>query len=239
MVAEKSRLRSIIVAAASGAAGVALYKFVLRPWHLSWGATDEETLRSLPGDEIILNPRINATHALTIDAPPQAIWPWLVQMGQGRGGMYTYDWIENLMGLNMKSTDRILPEYQYLQVGDIVPFEPGGNGPPVVQIEPDRALVLGAKADAQSEGPFKLNDPDPNAYFAISWLFFLNRMGEDRTRLIERFRLDWYPPNLKNAIYMYAFLEPGAFLMERGMLLGIKRRAEAYHAERMQPLPRR
>jgi hypothetical protein len=80
------------------AAVAASYAFLIRPWHLHWGATDEEVKEPLPGDEVVSHPRLEATHAITIDAPASDIWPWLVQMGQNRGGFYSYTWLENLVG---------------------------------------------------------------------------------------------------------------------------------------------
>ncbi len=216
----------LVAAAAAGSALIAGYVLFLRPWHHRWGATDEETGRPLPGDDMIRDAKVAATHAVTIDATPDAIWPWLIQMGQGRGGMYSYDWLDNLMHLQMHSANHILPQLQDLKVGDIIPLEPGGGGPPVRLLEPNRALLLGGKIDAESEGKFRVSDEVPGAFFAVTWLFFLDPIGEQRTRLIERFRIDWSPRNLKNAAFIYAFLEPGAFIMERGMLLGIKKRVE-------------
>ncbi len=219
-------VRGFVSAAAFGSAAIAAYVRVIRPWHLAWGTGGDETRRPLPGDDLIPHPRIDATHAITIRASAQEVWPWLVQMGQGRGGMYSYDWLENSMGLAMHNADRILPEFQNLQVGDTIPFAPGGFGPQVAILEPNRALVLSGRSNAESEGPFKLDDPTPGAFFAASWLFYLEPKGPGITRLIERFRLDWSPASFKNSLYMYGMLESSAFVMERKMLLNLKERAE-------------
>ena len=110
------------VAAAGGLALVAGLEVVTYPrwrsWCLSWGATSSEAVRALSGDELLADPAIVSTRAVQVGTPPSAIWPWLVQMGPGRGGAYTYDWIENLFGLGMHSADEILPQYQDLKVGD-------------------------------------------------------------------------------------------------------------------------
>ncbi len=212
--------------AAAGSALVAGYVLFFRPWHQRWGATEKEVDRPLPGDDVIRDAQVAVTHAITINAAPEVVWPWLVQMGQGRGGMYSHDWIDNLMHLQMHSADRILPQFQKLKVGDVIPLEPGGGGPPVLLLEPNRALLVGGKIDAESEGTFRVSDVAPGAYFALTWLFFLEPIDELRTRLIERFRVDWFPRNLKNAAFIYGLLEPGSFIMERGMLLGIKKRVE-------------
>ena len=113
-----------------------------RRWCLSWGATESEAERDLPGDDLLTDAEIVSTRAVHVDAPPSAIWPWLVQMGPGRGGAYTYDWIENLMGLGMHSADRILPEYQKLAVGDVQQL--GAHGPVlrVAELNPERSLVF-------------------------------------------------------------------------------------------------
>ena len=113
-----------------------------RRWCLTWGATGDEADGPLPGDELLAKPAIVTTRAVLVDAPPEAIWPWLVQMGPGRGGAYTYDWIENLFGLGMHSADTILPEFQDLKAGDAQRL--GARGPVlrVAVLEPRRALVL-------------------------------------------------------------------------------------------------
>lgn len=103
----KSRSKLLWVVSAGGLAG--LYAFVIRPWHLPWGATDAEVEMTLPCDELVEHPKLNATHAITIDAPASGIWPWLVQMGQTRGGFYSYAWLENAVGCRMHNADRFIP----------------------------------------------------------------------------------------------------------------------------------
>lgn len=226
----KSTLRTalplVIAGVAAGAAAIATYARVVRPWHLRWGATDAEVKRILPGDDLVLHPKLSATHAITIRAPAAHVWKWLVQMGQGRGGMYTYDWLENMMlHLDMHSANEILPEFQNLKVGDVVPFAPGGIGPAVLGLEPNKYLLLGGKIDPQSEGVFSMRDTTPGNFMAVSWLLYLEPIDEVSTRLLERIRFDW-APTPQNNFYMRGFLEPGSFLFERGMLRGIKARAE-------------
>ena len=94
------------------------YWFVLRPWHLVWGATASEVESVWPGDHLIPHPMGECTHAITINRPAAAVWPWLAQIGQGRGGFYSYAWLENLLGCRMENADRIMPEHQQLRVGD-------------------------------------------------------------------------------------------------------------------------
>ena len=102
---------------------------LLRPWYSKWGATEAETMKSLPGDEQVPNPNMVNTRAITIEAPVATVWPWLVQMGQGRGGLYSYERLENLVGCEMHNADEILPEYQELMVGDMVRLSEGDEGP--------------------------------------------------------------------------------------------------------------
>lgn len=228
-MAKKSSAASAFLTAlvSAGTAAAAVYALVLRPRHMRWGAAASEVSRPLPGDELVPTPRYRATHAVTIRAAPQDIWPWLVQIGQGRGGFYSYDFIENAMGLNIHSANQILPEFQNLKAGDTIPLAPDGSGIPVVSVEPNRALVLGGTMDENSEGAFKTS---PGEFFSASWAFVLEPVAADVTRLIERFQLD-YSPSPAATLFYRVFLEPGSFIMERKMLLGIKARAECRAGE--------
>jgi hypothetical protein len=220
---------------ALGSLGAAVYAMLVRPWHRRWGASEEETARPLPGDELIPVPAWAATHAITIDAPPEAVWPWLVQLGQGRGGFYTYDFLENMIGLDMHSADRILPEHQALQVGDSIPLAPGGFGIPVAALDPARTLLLhGDTRQGGAETAFMALRPGD--FMAVTWLFRLEAGPGGTTRLIERFRADYNRSPL-NMIFYYALLEPGSFIMERGMLLGLKRRVEHARTSRLSVAP--
>jgi hypothetical protein len=142
MVPKRARSAAIGAAGlvAAAVAGEAVYRRYLRGWVLNWGATAAEAARPLPGDELLEAADIVATRAISIDAPPSAIWPWLVQMGPGRAGAYTYDWIENLFGLNMHSADRIHPEWQDLKVGDLLRSRADRPGMRVEILQPERTL---------------------------------------------------------------------------------------------------
>jgi hypothetical protein len=180
----------------------ALYPLMRRPI-LTWGATTEEAGSRLPGDELLEEADGVSTRAITIDAPPVAVWPWLAQMGPSpRGGAYTYDWIENLVGLDMHSVDRVLPEFQHPEVGDTIALGP--NRMLVEQVEPEHVLAW------RSE--------DGNWV----WTFVLAE-SDGSTRLISRNR--YRLPTLAARIGMLP-MEPGSLLMERRMLRGIKERAE-------------
>jgi hypothetical protein len=185
-----------------GVLGAVYFRFLRRPI-LTWGATDEEAAATLPGDELLEDADGVATRAIDVDAPPSAVWPWLAQMGPApRGGAYTYDWIENLLGLDMHSVERLLPEFQHPRVGDTIGL--GANRMRYERVEPERVL------SSRSE--------DGNWV----WTFVLEERG-DSTRLISRnrFRLR----TLASRIGMLP-LEPASLVMERKMLLGIKERAE-------------
>jgi hypothetical protein len=196
------RLRRHTIAFAVVAALSALYPLLRRPI-LTWGATAEEAASLLPGDELLENADGVSTRAITINAPAESVWPWLAQMGPApRGGAYTFDWIENLLGLDMHSVDRVLPEFQHPQVGDTIGF--GSNRMRLVLVEPGHVLAW------RSE--------DGNWV----WTFVL-RERDGTTKLISRnrFRL----PTVAARIGMLP-MEPGSLVMERKMLRGIKARAE-------------
>ena len=204
------------------AAGLTAYEVLIRPWSKHWGATRREAQAPLPGDELLGHARLATTHAITINAPARRVWPWLVQMGQGRGGFYSYWRLENLLGAQIRNADRILTEHQDLAAGDTVPFEPGGTGMTVVRLEPERALVLAGGVDARGEPAG--TPPNPLGLRA-TWAFVLRESGAGATRLIVRLRMDWRPSPVVDA-GAHLLLEPGHFIMERKMLLQLKHLAE-------------
>jgi len=190
------------------AAAALVYRCLLRRRIMNWGATDAEVDARLPGDELLEHADGVATRAITVDAAASAVWPWIAQMGPlPRGGAYTYDWIENLLGLDMHSADRVLPDYQHPQVGDTLGY--GKNRMRFERVEPRRVL-----ATRSEDGNWV-------------WSFVLEEQ-DGRTRLISRnrFRL----PSLTARIGMLP-MEPASLVMERKMLHGIKQRAERLAAE--------
>lgn len=187
---------------------------LLRPWHATWGTTPAERSAVLPGDELAPDARYVMDHAILIRAPADSVWPWLVQIGQDRGGFYSYDWLERLVGDDVHNADRIVPEWQRLGVGDLVraaqPDYLGGRlgkdlGWRVTQIESGRALVL------DHWGSFVLHPLD-----AFTCVLHIRTRGAGQPSLAA---LPLAPLGL-------LVFEPAHFLMERAMLLGIKRRAE-------------
>jgi hypothetical protein len=202
-----------LAAVAASATGTGrLYRRYLRDRVLTWGATADEASRRMPGDELLETADIVATRAIEIDAPPSAIWPWLIQMGPGRAGAYTYDWIENLFGLNMHSADRIVPEWQKLEVGEVLRSQEGRPGMRVEILESER--VLSNRSEAGD----------------WVWTFALAPQNGS-TRLVSRNRIAMRGASAGQRLGMLV-MEPGSLVMERKMLLGLKDRAERLAAER-------
>ncbi|HET9012087.1 MAG TPA: hypothetical protein VFN38_09760 [Gemmatimonadaceae bacterium] len=186
----------------------------LRSWHIRWGTTLAERRATLPGDEVVRQANYRVDHAVTIDAPADSVWPWLAQLGQDRGGFYSYDRLERLIGAEIRNANRVHPEWQVRQPGDLVrATQPGylgglfGENPGwrVVGLVPGRALVL------------------------EQWgAFVLQPMDSARTRLYVRTRGEG-TPNLASTLVAplgLLMFEPAHFVMQRRMLLGIKERAE-------------
>jgi hypothetical protein len=205
------------------------YVLLVRPWHSRWGATTEEAARPLPYDHFVPRPLAHTTRAITIDAPPAEVWRWLVQLGVGRGGLYSYDWLENLADLDVHSAEEIVPELQDLEVGNLVRLAPESAGAEagwrVAAIEPGRVLVLHQPAYPGTGRPLDREDPKLGTYFGWNWTFVLGQAGGRRTRLLVRSRVDGAPRFPIKLLYVL-LLEFPHFVMERGMLKGLKKRAE-------------
>jgi hypothetical protein len=200
----------------------------LRPWHLRWGATDRELQQQFPCDELVLSGANTATRAVTIQSPPEQVWPWIVQIGEDRAGFYSYTWLENLFLADMHNYDRIVPEWQTRQVGDIVWMARKdrfhGRG---------RAIV----AVLEARHAMGLVSPDDYAKLAKSgppisgaWTFILQPEGTTASRLI--MRTLGVPTGPFNRAFNYFVYDPAHFIMERRMLLGIKERAERFQPHR-------
>jgi hypothetical protein len=208
-------------------AGALLTAPVARRFYNRHGATDDELVRPLPGDELVRDAKLGYTRAITIDAPVEQVWPWLVQFGQGRGGFYSYDALENLVGCGVHSADEILPEHQQLAVGDLI--RSGRDNQPcwqVVEVDPPHHLVLiGAGTPAQPEAPEVVDEVPDRGYVASTWQWVLEPVDDGRrTRVIVRQR-ETYSPNLS---WIWHLVEPFNFVMEHRMLRGIKDRAERH-----------
>lgn len=196
-------LRRVAVLSSIASAGYLLF---LRPWHLHWGATPVEVRRPMPGDSLVPAPDLIATRAVTIAAPPAVVWPWLVQMGYGRAGWYSYDWLDN-DGIRVTS---IIPEFQHLQVGDVLHTAPEG-GFRVEELVPERLLVM------------MIHGSEIGFNVAISCVILLEPLDCDSTRLVVRLRAVFHGLRARLWALLFDF---GDFVMMRKMLLGIKQRAE-------------
>jgi hypothetical protein len=197
-----------IVAGVLGGLHLLFWK-LFQPWQRSWGATPEESDGPLTGDEFVPAPAAQVTRAITVNAPPECVWPWLAQMGYRRGGLYSWDFLDRLFRiLDAPSAKRVLPEFQDIRAGDAIPV---GVGPafPVLLAEPNRALVLGS-ADESVE---------------VSWQTVLLPLGGGRTRLITRNRLGPPPPGIAGRV-MFALLHVAAFIMVKRWLEVLKERGE-------------
>jgi hypothetical protein len=181
-----------------------------RRWHLRWGATDDEVACAMPGDELVPRASFNATRAISVDAPPEAVWPWVVQMGHGRAGFYSYDLLDNA---GYESADRLLPEHQSPQVGDWMPMAKKVNDTTAFRVGAYEAneWLLWVKPDS-------------------TWAWKLQPLGDGGTRLIVRLkhRYDWTSP--ASTLVGLFLMEFGDFAMMRRALIGIKSRAEHLRA---------
>jgi hypothetical protein len=198
----KKRVRVLAAGLGLLVVGALVVWFVYRPWALSWGSTAEEIARSMPGDEVLTRPTFDATRAVTIEATPEEIWPWIVQIGYRRAGFYSYDSLDND---GIPSAERILPEYQDLQVGDIVPLSRDAHVR-VTELEPPTSMVL----------VFEV----PGTWSSATWVWGLYPVDSSSTRLVTRLRAR--PTSVRSKL----FLDLGEIVMMRKCMLGIKRRAE-------------
>ncbi len=236
--------------------GVAVSR--IQRWRRSWGIDPSEATRSLAGDAVVPNPVASETRGITIDASPDQIWPWLVQMGFGKAGWYSYDRLD----MRGRSADGIVDAWQALKVGDIVPTHPGG-GFEVVEIDPGRALVLRsdtALVTSQAEAWAKRQAAEhavPDAdepiettpagiaasgallgatpqQFSASWAFVVDPIGGGRSRFIERFRV-WFGESGMASHVVMPVVGFGVFVMLQKQMVGIKTRAERLAREASAP----
>lgn len=215
--------RALAVPATALTAGLAV-SFVAAHYYLAcryrlttWGATTDEVSRELPGDDLCPDSDLTTTRAIAIGAPSDCVWPWLVQMGSGRGGGYSYDWIENLFGLDVHSADVLLPQFQEISPGDEFPF--GRHGVMRVEIvEPKRTLALG--------------------FLDGNWVCTLALLPQQAsTRLVSRNRITLPRSGAASRLLGALIIVPGGLVLERKMLQGIKARAERLADEREMPNP--
>ena len=221
-----AKIGKVALAVAGIAAAAATFYNVIRPWHLTWGATDEEVEGALPGDGLIPNAS-SITHAITIDAPIDCVWPWLAELGQNRGNEYKYSWLEKVVGEG-DSPDREHPQWQDLKIGDSIQIHTNYPPAPVVEIKKQHHMVLGLAIGGDK---------------AVTWSFILHGFKSkdtegsdagDHTRLIVRFR-ETAKTGIGKAIGIVA-TEPVQFVIERKMMLTIKKMAEELHQSKLKEL---
>lgn len=205
------RRRYVMSVIAVGGAAAA-YIRLARPRQLRWGATDQESDGSLPGDDLIANPDLTATRAITVHTSAEQVWPWIAQLGQGRGGFYSYDALENLVGCDIHSADQIVPEWQDITVGDQVKLHPE-VGLAVAALERGRSLVL--------RGGVPIGNTSPP--YDFTWAFVLQEQPDGTTRLLVRER---YAYTQRWAPLLVEPVAVVAFVMSHKMLRGIRDRAE-------------
>ena len=202
----KPRVRTVAAILATSVIGAILVYVVYRPWALNWGASREEIARTMPGDGILSNPTFNATRAVTIDATPAEIWPWIAQMGYGKAGFYSYDRLDND---GIPSANHIIAEYQQLETGDSIPLTEHGFVT-VTTLEPESSMLWEYRGD------------DTTTVFTWAWGLYPQAGGQ--TRLVTR--LLWHASSLRSR----AMLDLFEIVMMRKCMLGIKRRAETANA---------
>jgi hypothetical protein len=179
-----------------------LYWIVIRPKHINWGATAAEQQMKFPADDLISPNRFVSTRAISIQAPKEKIWPWIAQTGQNRGGFNSYYWLENLFAAKMLNADSVVPDWQNPQPGDTVYY---GEG----------------------EGYELISFVKSNHYYSLGgWTFYLDSVDTNHTRLIVRYPSMEIKQSKMMKIYYYGLFEPLHFIMESGMMMGIKQKGE-------------
>jgi hypothetical protein len=192
---------------------VGLAVAVGRARQLRWGATWVEVQASLPGDDIVAGPGLCATRAASIAVPPERVWPWIIQLGQGRAGFYSYDWLENLVGCDIHNADQIVPEWQHIAVGEEMRLHPE-LALRVAVVDPGRALVAASPPPAPGS---------PAAPYDFTWAFVVEPTSSGGSRLLVRERYAWRAPWARALIEVLAL---ASFVMTERMLRGIRTRAE-------------
>jgi len=183
---------------------ILIYVFVIRPWHLHWGATKQELLRPLPGDSLVVNPDFNATRAISIKASPEVIWKFIIQIGSKRAGWYSYDWIDNG---GVRSSDIFIDDFQKIEVGQFIPFTPDQKNGMWVKDFKEHDYILWIDKTAKA-----------------TWLWYIYQSDKGQTRLITRLRTKYVWKGFW--IIYYLIYDFGDIVMMSKCLTGIKKRAE-------------
>ena len=203
-------INTLVLLAVAVVAALYTIARAFRPYFNCWGATKEEHHLRFPGEEFLADRTIASTHAITIRSQPSEIWPWLLQVGVGRGGFYSYSWLENLVGCRVRNVDKIIPELQTLKVGDYVILHPKAPPLKVTYLEADRALAM------------------------TGWMFLLKPINDGETRLISRTYViqpdesGKLSARFSNFMMKSVFFEFAHFVMGRKQLKEIKRLVEGH-----------
>ena len=211
--------RALLLTAVAALASVGTYAAAFRHRQFQWGATSDEVVMTLPGDDLLGRADLVATRAITVRAEVEDVWPWLAQMGQGRGGLYSYDWVENLVGCQMNSAEHVVPKWQSVEVGDDFRIHPD-VALKVVHVNPPHALVVEGGVSATGEA----TAGDAGAPYDFTWAFVLVPETNNRTRLVVRER---YRCHTTAARVLVEVVSVVSFVMSERMLRGIRDRAEA------------
>lgn len=190
-----------------------------------WGSTEEELSRELPGDDLIDNINGGITHAITIKAAPTDVWPWIVQLGQNKGGFYSYELLENIAGCKIRNADTIIPEFQDMAVGDKVMMHPTMAPLIVIAIDPGKSFTTRLRYNVENYETIDPSEPLPPKYHDGTWLFYLEEIPEGGTRLITRVTHIWNQSKMNT--FLFGLMGIIEVVMDRKMLKGIRKRAEA------------
>jgi hypothetical protein len=185
----------------------------LRGTRSHWGLDEQAAARDYPGDELVGNPRWSWTHGIEVEAPAEEVWPWVAQIGADRAGFYSYQWLENLAGSDVRNAETVRPTWAH-RAGDDLVLHPSGPRIPVIAVEPGRFFLAHAPREAGE------------SWVAVSWLFLVESLSPGRSRFISRFRTDCSDDFATRLAYGPLLVEPVGFVMDRRMLEGVKERAE-------------
>lgn len=226
---EKRRSRFTLLQVMEGVEGILIIiagylTLFFKPLRDRWGLSYKEANSPFPGDHLVPQPRSEFVHSIEINAPASLVWPWIAQIGQGRGGFYSYEILENIFGLQIYNSDKILSEFQQPKIGDLISFSPKDSCP-VVIFEHGKAMAIENWFDLNKNAIYNQALESPMNYLHLSWLWMVEPLDDTRSRFISRNRVD-YSPSLKNSLLFGPMGEPVVFAMDRKMCYGIKRRAE-------------
>ena len=229
----KSKIKAAIIAVIIFIIFIVFYAYIISPWLLTNGATNGELSMALPGDIFIPNPKVKMTQAITIDAPPQKVWPWLVQIGQDRAGFYSYERLERLLGFGIHNTYRVDSNWQSLKAGDFVKFHQNGIGMQVVSVEKEKNILMLTDSrkpmnPASEKKELSLSLPE-GMYMVWDWDFNLYQLPDNKTRLIIRAYADWsYSNPVLQGLLNFTVGLPSS-IMQQQMLNEIKQCSEGNH----------